>query len=244
MDRFFNSEKATDRIIDEYINELILYTRKTETEIIDLIKNAMNNRNNEWFKYSQTSVIDFHRMTELSMYCLTKWNSEERYQFIKAYIAYIAKKHGGKMLDFGGGIGDLTILLANQGSNVDFLEVPSHTLNYAKWRFKRRFLDVHTYTTLNKIKTTYDVIIVLDVFEVLEKPEAHLQKFYTMLNPNGLLITSIPEFNEKDHPMNLIKNKDFFDKFESYCNELGFADSFFENKMNLKIKQKRISMTN
>ncbi|MFN8671650.1 MAG: class I SAM-dependent methyltransferase [Candidatus Sericytochromatia bacterium] len=238
MSTDLNIDLEDSRRFEETISELALYKRKTEEEIIDKIKNSMTERNIEWEEYSKNSIIDFHRLTEYNLYCLAKWNSEKKYQDTINYISYIIKKNSGNVLDFGGGIGTLTILLKNQGNSTDFMEVPSETLNYATWRFKRRFLDLNIYTTLNQIKITYNNIVALDVLEVLEKPLAHLKKFYDLLDSNGLLIFSIGDTNSKSHPMNLSRNTEFFNNIDEYCKEIGFIDSKYHNKFNLKIKKK------
>lgn len=225
-------------LFENHLSELTTYTRKNESEVIDLISNCMTNRNNEWDKYSENSIIDFHRLNESSVYCLTKWNCEEKYQAIMRYISYIAKMNGGSILDFGGGIGELTISLVNKYSNVDFMEVPGNTLEYAKWRFKRRSLNIEVFTSLNQIKKKYDLIICLDVLEVLEKPQSHISKFHELLNDNGILILSQGEVGSKAHPMNLERNRDFIQNLDKYCTELGFKGSKYENKYHLKIKQK------
>ncbi len=250
-----NFQIPTDiaRVIDRNISELILYTRKSEKEVLDLLKNSMINRNMEWAELSQESVLNFHRLNEYSLYCLVKWNSEEKYQEIISYNTYICRQKNqnkspkndnlsifntNKILDFGGGIGELSINLAANNLNVDFIEVPGNTLTFAKWRFKRRYLDINIFTSLNQV-TAYDTIICLDVIETLEKPLAHLTKFYQLLNKEGLLILSQGEVGSPNHPMNLEQNRDFIQNLDTYCKEIGFIDSSYENKYHLKILQKQ-----
>lgn len=230
--------KSNTLAIDQIFSDLVLYTRLPQEQITENIKNSMGLRNTEWNDFSQDSPLNFHKMTEYSIYCLSKWNAEEKYQEIIQEITKLCSFKKGAILDFAGGIGTLSIDLASQNLDVDFLEVPSNTLNYAKWRFKRRFLEIDTYTSLNQIKKNYDIIIALDVFEVLEKPLSHLKKFYQMLNNNGILISSIGNVGEQDHPMNLLSNNEFLNNFDFYCNEIGFSDTVFENKFHLKLKQK------
>lgn len=229
------------RLFESHIFELMSYERKPESEIINLISTSMVDRNKEWEEFSKFSVIDFHRLNKSNIYCLTKWNCEERYQNLIRYINYIAKLRPGQILDFGGGIGELSINLASGVNKVDYLEVPGNTLEYAKWRFKKRYLDIGIYTSLNQIKKEYEIITCIDVFEVLEKPLSHLKKFYELLKPNGLLIFNIGEVGIKEHPMNLERNKEFFNNIEKHCLELGFIDTNFENKFGLIIKQKKHS---
>ncbi|GIW21900.1 MAG: hypothetical protein KatS3mg068_0907 [Candidatus Sericytochromatia bacterium] len=225
-------------IIDEKIYELTLYTGKKEDEILEILKNALKNRNLEWEEFSSISTLYFHCNSKYSMYCLVKWNSEKKYQDIINYISQICSIRKGKVLDFGGGIGELSINLASKNIDVSFLEVPSETLNFAKWRFKRKNLNIDIYTSLNQIKTKFDIIIALDVIEVLEKPEIHIKKFYELLNSSGLLILSKGKVGEKEHPMNLIKNKNLIENLTDFCNNNGFKDSIFENKYHLLIKEK------
>lgn len=233
-----NISEYSARLFESHIFELMSYTRKPEAEIINLISRCMTDRNIEWEEFSTYSVIDFHRLTQANIYCLTKWNCEEKYQSIIRYINYITKVKGGNILDFGGGIGELTINLFSKNNEIDFLEVPGNTLEYAKWRFKKKYLDIETYTSLNQIKKEYDIIICLDVLEVLEKPLAHLKKFYEILKKDGILILSVGNVGSDAHPMNLKKNSEFIDNLEHHCNDLGLKDTMFENKFHLKIKQK------
>jgi 2-polyprenyl-3-methyl-5-hydroxy-6-metoxy-1,4-benzoquinol methylase len=225
------------RVYNDNFADLVLFTRKSENEIIELLKNALSERNKEWEILSEQSILNYHRSNEFSMFCLTKWNSEERYQEIIKYITFICKKLKGKILDFGGGTGELSIHLATNSLDVDFLEVPGKTMNFAKWRFQRMHLEINTFTSLNHVEK-YDIIICLDVLETLEKPLAHLRKFHQLLNKNGTLILSIGEVGSVAHPMNLEKNRAFLENIDKHCQDIGFTDSNFENKFHLKIKQK------
>jgi SAM-dependent methyltransferase len=225
------------RVINDNVADLVLYTRKSEKEILLMLKDALAERNREWENYSETSVLNFHRSSEATIYCLIKWNSEEKYQELIKYISFICKSKRGKILDFGGGIGELSLELASNQLDVDFIEVPGNTLAFAKWRFKKRHYDIKTFTSLNQVGK-YDIIICLDVLETLEKPLAHLKKFYQLLNKEGLLILSVGKVGSASHPMNLEKNRSFLENLDEHCNDLGFSDSSFENRFHLKIKQK------
>jgi 2-polyprenyl-3-methyl-5-hydroxy-6-metoxy-1,4-benzoquinol methylase len=228
----------TQKVIDEKIYELILYTGKKEEEILEVLKNALKNRNLEWEEFSKISPLYFHCNTKYSMYCLVKWNSENKYQEIIKYISYICSSKKGKILDFGGGIGEITIDLAIKNFDVSFLEVPSYTLEFAKWRFKKKGIDINIYTSLNQVKEKFNIIIALDVIEVLEKPEIHIKKFYELLNDKGLLILSKGKVGEKEHPMNLLKNKNLIDNLDAFCGVNRLKDSSFDNKFHLLIKEK------
>jgi len=228
----------TQKVIDEKIYELILYTGKKEEEILEVLKNALKNRNLEWEEFSKISPLHFHCNTKYSMYCLVKWNSENKYQEIIKYISYICSSKKGKILDFGGGIGEITIDLAIKNFDVSFLEVPSYTLEFAKWRFKKKGIDINIYTSLNQVKEKFNIIIALDVIEVLEKPEIHIKKFYELLNDKGLLILSKGKVGEKEHPMNLLKNKNLIDNLDAFCRVNRLKDSSFHNKFHLLIKEK------
>jgi len=229
----------TARLIDKRIEELRLYTRKTEKDILGLLKDSMELRNHEWEIWSKDLIIDFYKTSQGVMYCLSKWNLEENYQVIINYITSICNKKNGKILDFAGGIGDLSISLKENNLDVDFLELQSRTLDFAKWRFKKRDFNLNIYNSLDETFSKYDIIICLDVLETLVNPQEYLKKFYDFLKPDGLLILSVGEIGSKSHPMNLIENKEFLDNIDKHCQELGLQESIFENKFHLKIKEKK-----
>jgi 2-polyprenyl-3-methyl-5-hydroxy-6-metoxy-1,4-benzoquinol methylase len=101
------------------------------------------------------------------------------------------KRYGWKEgLDFGGGIGEETILATELGVNMTFVEVEdSKTLAYAKWRFwknevKKPKIVFEDY----EFKQDFDFVVAMDVFEHIENPQPIIEAIakhtkYLFCNP-------------------------------------------------------------
>jgi len=226
--------------IDNAISEIMLYYRKSEKEVLELFQHAFAKRQQEWEIFSSESVLNFHRNTTASIYCYLKWNSEEKYQKMYQDIFLFCNKTQGRILDFGGGTGELTINLASQSFSIDYLDVPGKVSAFAKWRFNKRFLNVKSFSTLNDVPTTYQNIVAIDVLSYLEKPLVHLKKFQQLLNKGGLLFLSRERINP-DHPMVLAKNANFLENIEKHCLETGFLRLDYPDNSDLLIFSKKDS---
>ena len=92
-------------------------------------------------------------------------------------------------MDYGGGIGEYTILACKNGVKMDFLEIEgSKTLEYARWRFEKHGVRPILRSENFKVGTDYDFIIAMDVFEHMVKPEPAIKAIakhtkYLFCNP-------------------------------------------------------------
>jgi len=92
-----------------------------------------------------------------------------------------------RIIDFGGGIGSLSIVLKAVGNAVTFVEWPSKQRDFARWRFARRGLDINLADDLNNGMKDYDAIISTDVIEHIHPDEYDkvAQNFARVLKPDG-----------------------------------------------------------
>ena len=97
------------------------------------------------------------------------------------------KDWNGKVLDFGGRIGERTSFL----KNVIVGEVDNSSIN---WMIKnnRDCLTVENNYALNPMLHNVQLIYASHVLEHLENPLIHLKQFYKILNENGTLILVLP----------------------------------------------------
>src|SRR5688572_13984992 len=108
----------------------------------------------------------FYQMTPFYILELAVWHMT-RYQ--RVFRSKIVQLSSGKVLDFGGGIGDLSLVLAQKGFSVTYADVSGETFSFAKYLFSKYSLPI-TMVDLSKEKigSGYDTIICIDVIEHLE----------------------------------------------------------------------------
>ena len=111
-------------------------------------------------------------------------------------ILPLIPKMGGTLLDVGGGVGATAALLKNSGyvekaGVVDLViqDVESLGLNF------RYAVNLENPNALDKVfveNGPFSIILCLDVLEHLVDPWSVIKRLHAMLEPNGIIVTSIP----------------------------------------------------
>jgi len=134
----------------------------------------------------------------------------------------------GNVLDYGGGIGDLSVKLAEKGLSVTYAEVNGKNMEFAKWLFKKRGKDNITVLDVEKDQERiwakeYNTVVCIDVIEHIPHPEVVLEKMAKHLKDEGrLIITGLNcAGSTEDAPMHL---KMTFDA-ENLLNSFGLFKS-------------------
>ncbi len=207
---FFDGQKRI-KIISEFFN-------LTEKEVLDELKMANNNIAREWKYFSgENKEINFYEQTAEYILELEDWHINDKMK--QAGIITIASQcRNKKFLEYGCGIADTAILAAlNGASESHALDLPSKTMDYAKFR-ESRFLseskikfiespnDIDSLVLPNEY---YDVVSAEDVFEHLTNPEKHALKIYNSLKSGGSLFFSTEFIHSDFHPMHLKSNDKF-----------------------------------
>lgn len=120
----------------------------------------------------------------------------EYHMLIRTDILPLVPKMGGTLLDVGGGVGATAALLKNSGyvekaGVVDLViqEVESLELNF------RYAANLENPGSLEKVfveNGPFSIILCLDVLEHLVDPWSVIKRLHAMLEPNGVIIASIP----------------------------------------------------
>ncbi len=169
---------------------------------------------------------EWYQKTSAYLYDLSK--SHELNQEIKKTYGRIletCKHKGGKILDFGAGIGDLVVLLAENGLDMTYLDIKGATSKFAKWRIKRRGLKVNFMETGGEqdcLKEYYDVIICVDVLEHLDDPLFYLKEMHKHLKESGLLILKADPTYTDSYPMHLKKYRTLLLNLSEAMRRIGF----------------------
>jgi SAM-dependent methyltransferase len=94
----------------------------------------------------------------------------------------------GKVLDYGAGIGELSLFLAQNDIDVTYFEVNNECESFANYLFDK--YDVSS-KIQHEINQNYDTIFALNVIDHLDEPIDTLSYFYELLNKKGRLIISL-----------------------------------------------------
>lgn len=211
------------------LKELSMYLRKSEKEIAKkmLVEKPVAEA---WKKIkpnpnSEEEVDNFYIKTDAYIYELMAANHIVQTLFSYYILSGKIEKLGIKtILDYGAGAGTLSILFKNLGYDVSYADLPGKLFNFAKWRMKKRKLDIPMLNLKkDKIRKKYDCIICTEVFEHVVDPKALLKKLSVRLNVGGTLVISESCEYTKDFSSHLESNKKYGGKnFIKFMNEFGF----------------------
>jgi 2-polyprenyl-3-methyl-5-hydroxy-6-metoxy-1,4-benzoquinol methylase len=137
----------------------------------------------------------------------------------KLYRKLISDRCFGRVLDYGGGIGDLSLKLAQKGLDVTYAEVEGMNFEFAKWLFaknKQKIKIINLSQSL-ELHKKYNVILCIDVIGQVPNPLEVLTNFGSHLDDNGrLIITQLNSPQSKEiNPLHLRLNYSADSIFES-----------------------------
>ena len=126
-------------------------------------------------------VRQFYCETAEYLFEMTQWNASDTF---KQIINYLPSVEGLKVLDFGGGIGSLSLLLNKRGADVDYLDLPGLISDFARFRSNGRISFIESLSDKREI---YDLIAAIDVFEHLPDLPEQLSMLAQALKSDGVL---------------------------------------------------------
>jgi SAM-dependent methyltransferase len=147
------------------------------------------------FEKHKENPVAHYRNTDLYLFASTRYQMDLQFHGWYDWYKMQIENHGWKSgLDFGGGIGEQTILAYEAGvEKMTFLEVSSSpSYLYAMWRFKKHEIEP---ALLNEeddgLGTDYDFVVAMDVFEHIENPQPIIEKVakrtkYLFCNPDQI----------------------------------------------------------
>ena len=159
---------------------------------------------------SDEEIMQYYQVNPFYIFSLPWWHmSQAQRQFRREIIRF---SRGG-VLDYGGGVGDLSLALAQAGLRVTYVDIGGRTLDFAKWFLTRRgFADIMLLDAAKDEEKIwagrYETIVCIDVIEHVVHPDVLLTKMASSLTENGtLIITGLDsKAANEDHPMHLSIN--------------------------------------
>jgi len=177
------------------------YWEKKETEDVEAQKRAARAQ-------TAAEVDAYYAQTPQYLYELSYWEATRDKQKWLEVLALACRRWGKeRVLDFGGGVGGVTLHLRRRGIRCDHLDVPGNTRDYAGWRFKREGFEAEVLSALEPLpQERYDAVIAWDVFEHLFDLDEAVGRIAKTLKPGGWLISKSTFSPSEQHHIHLEKN--------------------------------------
>jgi 2-polyprenyl-3-methyl-5-hydroxy-6-metoxy-1,4-benzoquinol methylase len=141
----------------------------------------------------EAEVLAYYQQTPHYLYELSYWEASAAKQSWFRVAALTCRKFGlRRVLDFGGGVGGLSLYLRARGIECDHLDVPGKTFEYAGWRFASQALPVRRLEATRRKawpSGAYDAVIAWDVLEHLFDLDAAMDQIAGLLREGGRLIS-------------------------------------------------------
>jgi 2-polyprenyl-3-methyl-5-hydroxy-6-metoxy-1,4-benzoquinol methylase len=166
------------------------------------------------YKKSSNSNFDhkeFYKNNKNYIFDLTGWHIGVRRGFDVELVRNIKKDYSldKKILDFGSGCGQNAIQLAEAGYDVSILDYDGYTSQFARFRAKKRELNIKFYDIEKPIYEKFDLILAFDVLEHI--PDSEFESTVKLLKSlkrnGGKILTSISFGTQGGiHPMHYEEN--------------------------------------
>lgn len=168
-------------------------------------------------------VMGFYAQTENYMPELTIIAStEDKQKLCRFAIGYCLKNNVKNVVDYGCGVGQVSIVGALNGLNMTAVDIEGKTFEFTRWKFKKYDLNVKTIEIKNDepLKEKYDAITCFEVLQHVPDVEKTLKHFHESLNENGLLLTTKRFIG--NYSLALKKNEKYEEIFEDVVINKGF----------------------
>jgi len=227
------------------------YAREDLDEVISKILMGGKLSSEEWKKIVKTDtdkeIMQFYAKSKYYIYEILgpyldphKYKKDINYGRIVDFAKKSLKKRGIlKALDFGGGVGELCLLLWKEGIDVTYVDIKGKISDFAIWRFKEYGADIQMiYASIDDVSLPseeYDLIISDAVIEHLKRE--HLENFIRALG-GGLKLQSFlyllwdPTYT-KNFPMHILGLKQI-DTFTQRYGLFRISDNLYVKSPALK----------
>jgi SAM-dependent methyltransferase len=130
-------------------------------------------------------------------------NIEDTYWGVKeALIQIVKNKSQTKILEIGSGLGYLTYSLIKDGYHAVGLDISETAVKQAKETFGDYYVCADLFDFSIRSPESFDIVILTEVIEHVDKPLDFIQAIMTLLKPGGYAIITTP--NKSFYPKNVI----------------------------------------
>jgi SAM-dependent methyltransferase len=228
--------------VREHLKQVVLdwceYSGISHPEAVNLINKGSELACDEWRcmvkNYSDDEILSFYTYSKYYIYEVLqpylepeKYNKDINYLKILRFAENILKKRGlCRVLDFGAGVGELCLLLAEVGCKVTYCDLLGEISKFAIWRFKKYNTKIEIiWSRVNGVELpsqTYDLIVSDAVLEHLKREYAgyFIRAIFNALVDDGYLYLLWDPTYSQDFPYHILglkaKEMDKFLKSYNY----------------------------
>jgi len=203
-----------DRLLSSFLDKPVAEVRRELEAYTPLIQQI------EWQEknpQTEEEVKKFYQETPWYLYDLALWNAHDNFYYLMQQLPVFKNK---RVLDFGGGIGTVAIALALKGNKVDYLDLPSLTMDFAQYRAKEyKVYKKVTWLQELDFSRKYDIIIGIDVFEHLCNLREVMCSLDEVLKPGGIVFFHNNFGQRETYPMHY----DHQEEWDQTIAELGWS---------------------
>lgn len=187
----------------ELFADILEYTKLPEETVAKLLSRKIGSFTKEWIKREVKDNYWFYLSAKGYFWGnLAHLDIDEYIKIIKEYCPPC-----GRILEYGGGVGNLTFKLAREGYQAEYLELSALQKDFLRFRAYKHKLAIKIIDVWQDLERDYyDIIFALDVFEHI--PNAHelvKNQLSPALKKGGILVDfSYYKKSNKD-PMHLDK---------------------------------------
>lgn len=207
-------KKPIEIIAKEYWN----YRKTEDTKAQEVVAKATE----------ASTVAEYYQQAWHYLYELSYWEACRDKQSWYAVLARACRKHRlQSILDYGGGVGGVSLYLARRGLNPGHLDIPGKTSAYASWRFQRHGFKIPIFDALlGPPREPFDAVVAWDVLEHVFDLGETIAGISRVLPKGGWMISKSTFAEEHDHQfhIHLAKHAPYQDvaKFNALIAQQGF----------------------
>lgn len=203
----FKHEKGSELPLVD-LAEIVNYTGDSIEVAREKTMSCRQDLADEWNKKSPQTVEEvreFYTLTSGYLYDLYTWaHDPSMWKLFDEIIT--GDEH---VLDYGAGIGDITIYLAEKGCDVVAIDLDnSPTKQFLQWRVYSRHLGDKVKFRFDEKKDEFDVVLAIDVLEHLYFPLRYVVQLSKLLKTKESWFFATPTFRDDHgvHPMHIKDN--------------------------------------
>ena len=208
----FRQKVKKDPVLLAMLNDLMNFTGMTEEKTIDKLVVGPIMVRDDWINFwpvTEREIHDFYSCNANYLYDLTVANMQDEWMKQNEMVVGYAKTNGyDDILDFGCGIAQPLVELAENGKRVYGVDLSAQNIAYVKSRFASRKMTVTLSEEVGDRE--YDFVICTDVLEHIMDPVSVFRLLLSHIRQEGAIAFTVRFFREDDylHPMHLAVNRD------------------------------------